>query len=43
MLKVLNAGKDYNKVMAVENMDITVNRGKYTALSGPTERGKQLY
>lgn len=40
MLKVLNAGKDYNKVMAVENMDITVNRGEIHGIIGSNGAGK---
>lgn len=40
MLKVLNAGKDYNQVMAVENMDITVNRGEIHGIIGSNGAGK---
>lgn len=40
MLKVLNAGKDYNRVMAVENMDITVNRGEIHGIIGSNGAGK---
>lgn len=40
MIKVENAGKGYNRVMAVQNMDITVNRGEIHGVIGSNGAGK---
>lgn len=40
MIKVENAGKGYNRVMAVQNMDITVDRGEIHGVIGSNGAGK---
>ncbi len=40
MLKVLDVSKGYNQVMAVENMDITVNKGEIHGIIGSNGAGK---
>lgn len=40
MLRVENAGKGYNQVMAVQNMDITVNKGEIHGIIGSNGAGK---
>ena len=40
MLKVLDAGKGYNGVMAVQNMNITVNKGEIHGIIGSNGAGK---
>ncbi len=40
MIKVLDAGKGYNRVMAVQNMNITVNKGEIHGIVGSNGAGK---
>lgn len=40
MLKVLDAGKGYDRVTAVQNMNITVNRGEIHGIIGSNGAGK---